>query len=101
MLNGSSDLPGFIQWKPVAYRQRHPTLEDSTPCHHSEPLRQSSEVVSTSSRLIRAFYRDPEVFGLNVSFGLAGDPFYINTKFLSWCVVDLKGLIVPMFAIDQ
>lgn len=85
-VNGSSDVLGFVQWKPVAYRQPHPALEDATPCRHSDPLPQSSEMVSAASGLIRAFYAEPEAYGLNVSFGLAGEPFYNSTKFLSWCV---------------
>lgn len=85
--NSSSDVLGFLQWKPVAYRQPHPALEDATPCRHSEPHPQSGEATAATSRLIRAFYTEPETFGLNVSFGLAGDPFYNSTKFLSWSVL--------------
>ncbi|KAM8766465.1 glycosylated lysosomal membrane protein [Acanthopagrus schlegelii] len=85
--NSSSDVLGFLQWKPVAYRQPHPALEDATPCRHSEPQPQSGEATAATSRLIRAFYTEPETFGLNVSFGLAGDPFYNSTKFLSWTVL--------------
>ncbi|KAM9839100.1 glycosylated lysosomal membrane protein [Aulostomus maculatus] len=85
--NRSSDVLGFVQWKPVAYRRSPPTLEDATPCHHSDPQRQSGEAVSAASGLIRAFYVQPETFGLNVSFGLAGEQFYNNTKFLSWSVL--------------
>lgn len=93
--NGSHDVPGFFQWKPVAYRQPNPVLEDSTSCHHSDPLPQSGETAAAMSGLIRAFYTDPEVFGLNVSFGLAGDPFYNSTKFLSWCVKYPLSINVP------
>lgn len=85
-LNGSSDIPGFVQWKPVAYRQPHAVLEDATPCHHSDPLPQSGKKVSAASCLVRAFYSEPEAFGLNISFGLAGEPFYNSTRFLRWCV---------------
>ncbi|XP_029282013.1 glycosylated lysosomal membrane protein [Cottoperca gobio] len=86
-VNGSSDVLGFLQWKPVAYRQSVPALEDATPCRHSDPRPQSGEAVASASGLIRAFYAEPEAFGLNVSFGLAGDPFYNSTKFLSWTVL--------------
>ncbi|KAM6900067.1 glycosylated lysosomal membrane protein [Xenentodon cancila] len=85
--NGSSDVLSFVQWKPVAYRQPHPALEDATPCRYSEPQSQSGNVTAASSGLIRAFYSDPEVTGLNVSFGMAGEPFYNSTKFLSWTVL--------------
>ncbi|XP_008297248.1 glycosylated lysosomal membrane protein [Stegastes partitus] len=85
--NSSSDVLGFAQWKPVAYRQRHPVLEDATPCHHSEPQPQSGEATAASSALIRAFYPEPKVVGLNVSFGLAGEKFYNSTKFLSWTLL--------------
>lgn len=84
--NGSSDVLGFVQWKPVAYRQPAPTLEDATPCRHSDPRPQSGEAAAAASGLIRAFYGKTEAFGLNVSFGLAGEPFYDSTKFLSWSV---------------
>lgn len=85
-LNGTSDVPGFIQWKPVAYLEAQPTLEDTTPCHHSEPQPLSGQEVTAASGLVRAFYTDPEAFGLNMSFGLAGEPFYNSTRFLSWSV---------------
>ncbi len=83
-VNGSSEVLGFVQWKPVAYRQSDPVLEDATPCHHADPQPQSGEAVAAASGLIRAFFAEPETFGLNVSFGLAGEPFYNSTKFLSW-----------------
>uniref|UniRef100_A0A3P8TKC8 Glycosylated lysosomal membrane protein n=1 Tax=Amphiprion percula TaxID=161767 RepID=A0A3P8TKC8_AMPPE len=85
--NSSSDVLGFAQWKPVAYRQRHPVLEDATPCRHSKPQPQSGEVTAASSALIQAFYSESKVVGLNMSFGLAGEPFYNNTKFLSWTLL--------------
>ncbi|XP_019969174.2 glycosylated lysosomal membrane protein [Paralichthys olivaceus] len=85
--NGSSDVESFVQWKPVAYRRSDPALEDATPCSHSDPRPQSAETVAAASALIRAFYSEPETFGLNVSFGLAGEPFYNSTKFLSWTVL--------------
>ncbi|XP_071355577.1 glycosylated lysosomal membrane protein [Trachinotus anak] len=86
-VNGSSDVLGFVQWKPVAYRKSNPALEDATPCRHSDPRPQSSETTAASSGLIRAFYSEPETFGLTVSFGLAGEPFYSSTRFLSWTVL--------------
>ncbi|XP_042291824.1 glycosylated lysosomal membrane protein [Thunnus maccoyii] len=86
-VNSSSDVGGFVQWKPVAYRRSAPALEDATPCRHSEPQQRSGEAAASSSRLIRAFYTQPETFGLNVSFGLAGEPFYNSTRFLSWTVL--------------
>ncbi|XP_061598032.1 glycosylated lysosomal membrane protein [Cololabis saira] len=85
--NGSSDVRSFVQWKPVAYRQPHPALEDATPCRYSQPQLQSGNTTTASSGLIQAFYNDPEVTGLNVSFGIAGEPFYNSTKYLSWTLV--------------
>ncbi|XP_040928748.1 glycosylated lysosomal membrane protein isoform X2 [Betta splendens] len=85
--NSISDILGFVQWKPVAYRHSNPSLEDAMPCRHSDPHPQNSEAMAASSGVIRAFYSQLKPFGLNVSFGLAGDPFYINTKFLSWTVL--------------
>ncbi|XP_039978100.1 glycosylated lysosomal membrane protein [Xiphias gladius] len=85
--NSSSDVLGFIQWKPVAYRQSNPALENATPCRHSDPRPQTGETTAASSGLIRAFYSKPDIFGLNVSFGFPGEPFYNSTKFLSWTVL--------------
>ncbi|CAN9503562.1 unnamed protein product [Ophioblennius macclurei] len=85
--NGSSDVLGFVQWKPVAYRQSHPVLEDATPAGHSEPLPQSGEAAAFSSALIRAFFAEPQSVGLNMSFGLAGEPFYNSSGFLSWTLL--------------
>ncbi|XP_070702872.1 glycosylated lysosomal membrane protein [Pempheris klunzingeri] len=90
-VNSSSDVPGFIQWKPVAYRRSDPALEDATPCRHSNPRPQSGEAVAVASGLIRAFYTEPKTFGLNVSFGLAGEPFYNSTKFLRWTLLVGSG----------
>lgn len=86
LVNGSSGAPGFFQWKPVAYRQPHPVLEDATPCHHSQPQPRSGQDAAAASGLVRAFYGEPQVFGLNLSFGLAGEPFYNSTRFFSWWV---------------
>ncbi|XP_034456445.1 glycosylated lysosomal membrane protein [Hippoglossus hippoglossus] len=85
--NGSSDVRSFVQWKPVAYRRSDPVLEDAMPCRHSDPQPQSAETTAAASGLIQAFYSEPDTFGLNVSFGLAGEPFYNSTKFLSWTVL--------------
>lgn len=87
-VNGSSDVLGFVQWKPVAYRKADATLEDATPSRHSSPEEQNGTVTAVASGLIRAFYGEsPETFGLNVSFGLSGDPFYNSTRFLSWTLL--------------
>ncbi|MEQ2161784.1 hypothetical protein GOODEAATRI_013065, partial [Goodea atripinnis] len=84
--NNSSDVLGFIQWKPVAYRKSCPALEDATPCRNSDPLAHSGNTTTASSALIQAFYSDPKAMGMNVSFGMAGEPFYNSTMFLSWLV---------------
>lgn len=84
-LNGSSQVPSFVQWKPVAYREASPTLEAATSCGNSEPRPLSGQEMAAAAGLVRAFYHnDTQAFGLNVSFGLAGDPFYNSTHFLSW-----------------
>lgn len=92
--NSSSDILGFVQWKPVAYRQPSPTVEDATPCHHSDPQAQSEKAVAARSGLITAFFSGGEAVGLNVSFGLAGEPFYNSTRFLSWSVGLLQTLLI-------
>ncbi|KAM4550561.1 glycosylated lysosomal membrane protein [Fundulus diaphanus] len=86
-VNNSSDVLGFVQWKPVAYRRSRPSLEDATPCRHSDPQAQSGNVTTASSALVKAFYTDPKVMGMNVSFGIAGEPFYNRTMFLSWTML--------------
>ncbi|KAM6974411.1 glycosylated lysosomal membrane protein [Tautogolabrus adspersus] len=93
LANGSSDVMGFVQWKPVAYRRSNPALEDATQCRHSEPQRQNGEETAALSALVKAFYAEPESFGLNVSFGTAGEPFYNSTQFLSWTA--LVGVCSP------
>uniref|UniRef100_A0A8D0CSS6 Glycosylated lysosomal membrane protein n=1 Tax=Sander lucioperca TaxID=283035 RepID=A0A8D0CSS6_SANLU len=89
--NGSSEILGFLQWKPVASRGRDSSVENATPCHHSAPRPQSSEDTARASGLVRAFYAEPQTVGLNVSFGLAGDPFYNSTRFLRWTVLIGSG----------
>ncbi|XP_029369299.1 glycosylated lysosomal membrane protein [Echeneis naucrates] len=86
-VNDSSGILGFVQWKPVAYRQPNPSLENATPCRHSDPRPQSGQMIAAASGLIQAFYLGPEAFGLNVSFGIATEPFYSATRFLSWTAV--------------
>ncbi|XP_029942500.1 glycosylated lysosomal membrane protein [Salarias fasciatus] len=85
-VDGSAVL-GFVQWKPVAYRRSDPVLEDATPCRHSEPVPQSGAAAASSSALVRAFFATPHAVGLNVSFGLAGEPFYNGSGFLSWTLL--------------
>ncbi|CAL8299552.1 unnamed protein product [Lota lota] len=83
--NLSSPVLGFVQWKPVAYRQPHPIFTDATPCHHSSPLAVRG---ASASGLVLAFYgAEAEASGLNISFGLAGEPSYNTTKYLSWSVL--------------
>uniref|UniRef100_H3CG98 Glycosylated lysosomal membrane protein n=1 Tax=Tetraodon nigroviridis TaxID=99883 RepID=H3CG98_TETNG len=98
-LSGGSDVPGFFQWKPVSYRQPQPVLEDAEPCRNSEPLPRSSQAAAAASGLLRAFYPEAQVFGLNMSFGLAGEPFYGSTGFLSWTMLAGVGS-PPMDAIS-
>ncbi|XP_062291798.1 glycosylated lysosomal membrane protein [Scomber scombrus] len=93
-MSNSSEVGGFVQWRPVAYRRSSPALEEVTPCRHSSPRRPSDEAaVSAASGLIKAFYDEPETFALNVSFGLSGEPFYNSTRFLRWTV--LVGVGAP------
>ncbi|XP_061615967.1 glycosylated lysosomal membrane protein [Phyllopteryx taeniolatus] len=90
----SEDGGAFVLWKQVAYRRSPPALEDASPCRHSDPRRRSGRALAEVSGLVRAFFADEEerAFGLNVSFGLAGEPFYNATKFLSWTALVGVGL---------
>ncbi|KAM3858571.1 glycosylated lysosomal membrane protein [Diretmus argenteus] len=84
--NSSSTILGFTQWKPVAYRRADPVFEDATPCHHSTPVPLSQP--APVSGLVRAFYgTEPATTGLNMSFSIAGDPFYNATNYLRWTVL--------------
>lgn len=90
--NGSSHFPSFVQWKPVAYREAPPTLEAATSCGHSPPQQLIGQEVAAAAGLVRAFYlHDPQSFGLNVSFGQAGEPFYNSSHFLSWTLLIGSG----------
>uniref|UniRef100_A0A3P9M3C9 Glycosylated lysosomal membrane protein n=1 Tax=Oryzias latipes TaxID=8090 RepID=A0A3P9M3C9_ORYLA len=92
-VKGGSDVSGYVQWKPVAYRQTNPALEDATPCRYSDPQTQDGNATAASSALIQAFFSQHNITGLNVSFGLAGEPFYNSTRFLSWTM--LVGVGAP------
>ncbi|XP_059364924.1 glycosylated lysosomal membrane protein-like [Carassius carassius] len=81
---------GYNQWKPVAYRKPEP---DPTPCTHSELV--SVDQIPQSHLVQAYFIKDPQTYGLNISFGIPGDPvFYNDTKYISWTV--LMGLGVPL-----
>lgn len=82
----SSSVSGFSQWKPVAYRKAQPVFEDATPCRNS-PLVPLSRV--PQSALVQAFFSlQPQVRGLNISFGVDKDPvLYSDTKYISWTVL--------------
>lgn len=88
----SGDRSAFVLWKQVAYRHSPPALEDASPCRHTEPRRQSGGALAEAGGLALAFFgtegdEPAGVFGLNISFGVAGEPFYGATKFLSWLVL--------------
>ncbi|XP_056154022.1 glycosylated lysosomal membrane protein [Lampris incognitus] len=84
--NRTSEILGYVQWKPVAYRKPNPIFEDATPCRHYSPVLQSKAV--PASGLVRAFYGpEPATTRLNISFSMAGEPFYNATNYLSWTVV--------------
>ncbi|KAG7260427.1 hypothetical protein CRUP_009353 [Coryphaenoides rupestris] len=83
--NWSSPVLGYVQWKPVAYRQPQPVFTDATPCRHSSPVAVSQ---NSFSALALAFYgAGAPATGLNISYGLAGEPFYNATDYLSWSVL--------------
>lgn len=89
--NASSEILGYTQWKPVAYRTVHPKFEDATPCRHSDPVLVSQ---LPPSGWVRALFRDGlQTSTLNITFSIAGDPFYNVTNYLSWSV--LVGLGNP------
>uniref|UniRef100_A0A3P8WSN0 Glycosylated lysosomal membrane protein n=1 Tax=Cynoglossus semilaevis TaxID=244447 RepID=A0A3P8WSN0_CYNSE len=80
-VNSTPDVPWFVQWRPVAYRNSSRSLEDATACRSSAPRPHSGNQTASASALIQGFYSNPETFGLNVSFGAAGDPFFNSTRF--------------------
>ncbi|KAI4786440.1 hypothetical protein KUCAC02_037117 [Chaenocephalus aceratus] len=90
-LNRTSQGSVFLQWKPVSYRRSPPSVEEGSPTRSSLPRPQRGE--EAFSALITAFYAEPETFGINVSFGISGEPFYGRSRFLSWTV--LLGVGTP------
>lgn len=83
---GSS--PGFVQWKPVAYRKPSATLEVATPVRHQSPQQQDPVSTAGTSKLVFGFYgNDTPTMGINISFGLSGEPFYSSTNYLSWTLL--------------
>ncbi|KAJ8273539.1 hypothetical protein GJAV_G00102760 [Gymnothorax javanicus] len=57
----------------------------ATPCHNSRPLPLDQ---LPSSRLVKAYFGEGyQAVGLNVSFGITGNPYYQDTKYLSWTVL--------------
>ncbi|XP_063041607.1 glycosylated lysosomal membrane protein [Engraulis encrasicolus] len=83
--NDSSDILGYTQWKPVAYRTAHPKFEEATPCHHSSPVILSE---LPPSGWVKAFFDDGlHTSALNLSFSIGGDPFYNTTNYLSWSML--------------
>ncbi|XP_064204600.1 glycosylated lysosomal membrane protein [Anguilla rostrata] len=83
--NVTSPVLGYTQWKPVAYRNATPSLELATPCRHTGPLPLPR---LPPSGLVGAYFGDGyQASGLNVTFGIAGDPLYDATKYLSWTVL--------------
>ena len=88
--NASSAVLGYTQWKPVAYRTAQPKFEDATPCRHSNPVLVSQ---LPPSGWVQAFFRDgQQTSALNITFSIAGDPFYNVTNYLSWWVIHRSPL---------
>ncbi|KAJ8000195.1 hypothetical protein DPEC_G00202320 [Dallia pectoralis] len=90
-VNFTSPILGYAQWKPVAYRKASPVFEDATPCHHSTPVPVTRR--PPSGLALAYFGEELHATGLNISFSIAGDPFYNTTNYLSWAV--LVGLGSP------
>ncbi|XP_077362964.1 glycosylated lysosomal membrane protein-like [Festucalex cinctus] len=90
---------GFVQWKQVAYRRPAPTLEDASPCRHSDPRRPAGRALAEAGGLALAFLGgggdagEDGVLAINVSFGVAGEAFYNHTRFLTWTT--LVGVGIP------
>ncbi|KPP78311.1 hypothetical protein Z043_102199 [Scleropages formosus] len=89
--NATTPILGYVQWKPVAYRKATPALVDATPCRHSTPL--LMEQLPPSGLVLAYFGKGYEASGLNMTFSIAGDPFYNTTHYLSWSM--LVGLGSP------
>ncbi|XP_066577363.1 glycosylated lysosomal membrane protein [Amia ocellicauda] len=85
----SSAALGFSQWKPVGYRSEKLLTEFATPARHSAP---EPRPAPARPSLARAFFGEQlgegyQVSGLNLTFGIAGEPFYNSTQYLSWTVL--------------
>ncbi|CAB1351058.1 unnamed protein product [Coregonus sp. 'balchen'] len=90
-VNSTSPVLGYAQWKPVAYRRPSPVFEDATPCRHSTPVPIAQ--LPPSGLVLAYFGGERQTSGLNMTFSIAGDPFYNTTNYLSWTV--LVGLGSP------
>ncbi|CAL1583972.1 unnamed protein product [Knipowitschia caucasica] len=82
----SNSSLSFVQWKPVAYRDRSARLEVATPLTHWYPQHQDPVSAATTSGLVLGYYgNNTKTIAMNISFGLSGEPFYKD--FMSWTLL--------------
>ncbi|XP_043820629.1 glycosylated lysosomal membrane protein [Dromiciops gliroides] len=84
---------GFLQWRPVAFSQKQPTLKTALPCQVSHPSPTLATLVPQSP-IVRAFFSSPVNFcTFNLTFGDSADPAYEDHRYLTWSA--LLGIGIP------
>ncbi|XP_064620459.1 glycosylated lysosomal membrane protein B-like [Lineus longissimus] len=80
-------LGAYMQWKPVCYKKNVRTMADST----STRMYDLQDVTTIPERSLASAYFGKELTerkiamkANNISFGLTGDKFYIDTNYTSW-----------------
>lgn len=81
----------FVQWRPVAFSQKHGGRESSLPCQAS-PLHSAYSL--PQSPIVRAFFGSQNNFcAFNLTFGASTGPGYWDQNYLSWSM--LLGVGTP------
>lgn len=77
-------LPGFIQWRPVAFSQKRGSRDSALPCRASPPYLTMAYLLPQSP-ISRAFFgSQSSMCALNLTFGAATGPGYWDQYYLSW-----------------
>lgn len=80
-------LPGFIQWRPVAFSQKRGSRDSALPCRASPP-NPTMAYLLPQSPISRAFFGpQSSMCALNLTFGAATGPGYWDQYYLSWSMI--------------
>ncbi|XP_004619261.1 glycosylated lysosomal membrane protein [Sorex araneus] len=82
-----SFLPGFVQWRPVAFSQKQRGRDSALPCQTS-PVYYPKEYFLPQSPIVRAFFgSQSNTCAFNLTFGAATGPGYWDQYYLSWSMI--------------